>query len=113
MGRCPKGAGEKNNKLVLELFATLVHGQGLYLWITDEDTSIGSEWQCEIVCPALELVWQRAQAKGQQWWDKLIIQSDNDTRGEELTLSTISHVPYIVQSVLSHDRADAACGPHS
>ena len=60
-----------NNSVVLELSATLVHGHRLYLdlWITDEETSS----QCEVVRRALGVVWQRAQAKRLQRWDKLMI----------------------------------------
>lgn len=80
LGRAPKGPGEKINRPVLEVTATMVHGHGLWLWVTDEDTSIGSEWTCECVCRVLDQVWRRSQSLGRPWCDKLIVQSDNTAR---------------------------------
>ena len=46
-GRAPKAA-DKHRRPVLEVSAVMFHGHGTYVFITDEDTSIGSNWSCEI-----------------------------------------------------------------
>ena len=78
-GRTPKAA-EKLRRPVLELSAVLFHGHGTYVFITDEDTSVGSNWSCEIVMTALDFVYARAKTEGLILPDSFHLQADNTVR---------------------------------
>jgi hypothetical protein len=78
-GRAPKAA-EKHRRPVLEVSAVIFHGHGTYVFITDEDTSIGSDWSCEIVMTALDHVYARARLEGTVLPDSFHLQADNTVR---------------------------------
>lgn len=80
MGAAPKGISDKARRPQLEVSAVLVHGHGLYLFITDEDTSIGASWVGEIVMQSLDCLWKRCQRLGRPFPQHLIIQADNTVR---------------------------------
>ena len=61
--RTPKGGEER--RPVLEVSGVLVHGVGVYIFLADEDVSIGSSWTCDIILRAVDFAWQVFQKKGE------------------------------------------------
>jgi hypothetical protein len=80
LGAPPKGISDHNRRPVLEVSAVLVHGHALYLYVTDEDTSIGASWTCEIIMQSLDKIWKRCQMMNRKFPEHLIIQADNTVR---------------------------------
>jgi len=66
----------------------LVHGVGVYIFLADEDVSIGSSWTCDIILRAVDFAWQVFQKKGEAFPGTLVCQADNTTR--EAKNSTLS-----------------------
>ena len=61
----------------MEVEAVICHGVGLYIYVADEDISIGSEWVVECVVRTLSYVAERLASQGKQIPEHLHLQSDN------------------------------------
>ena len=83
-GVVPK-AMEMKKRPDVELTATIVHGRGIYLWITDPEQSVGSDWTQECLTRSLDKAFKKSQAAGESWPRVLRIWSDNTCK-ETLTL---------------------------
>jgi hypothetical protein len=80
-GRAPKHASvEHTRRPVLELSAVIVHGVGVYLFLADEDVSIGANWTCEVVLAAMDKAMLWYQTKGKRVPVDVAITADNTNR---------------------------------
>lgn len=102
-GRSPKGVAEHIKRPCLEVAATIVHGVGLFLWVADEDQTIGSEWVMEVTMRALEASFKRFQLQNKEWPAHLICQADNTCRE-----SKNSHFMRLLMSLVSVGAFSAA-----
>ena len=82
-GRCPKSL-ETRKRPELGLTCCICHGHGVYVYITDEDASTGSDWSIEVLSISLNQVFAQAQRNNQPWPSHLRLWTDNtpkDCRG--------------------------------
>jgi hypothetical protein len=78
--RAPKDSTvDSIRRPVLELSAVIAHGYGTYLYITHENTSIGSNWTSEVVLRTLDFVWGCCQRKGEPMPCDFFLHGDNTT----------------------------------
>lgn len=77
--RTPKAA-EKFHRPVLELSACLIHGYGAAIYITDEATSIGSDWACECFVRSIDKVWKECQTVDRVFPATAVLVGDNTCR---------------------------------
>ena len=75
-GITPKSL-ETKKRPSCELTAVILHGHGLYVWVTDPEQSKGSNWSHEVILRSLEKAFAKNQEKGQPWPRALRIFSDN------------------------------------
>ena len=75
-GRAPKGA-ERLSRPSLEVYAVLLHGRSVNLFVTDECQRTGSAWALEILCRSMEWAWQAAQRRCEPFPLHMNIWADN------------------------------------
>jgi hypothetical protein len=64
----------------MEVTAHLTHGVGLYLYIADEDVSVGSSWSTHLLLQTLDYVKQACARKGTRMPEHFHLQCDNTSR---------------------------------
>lgn len=64
----------------MEVTAHLTHGVGLYLYIADEDVSVGSSWSTHLLLQTLDYVKQACARKGTKMPEHFHLQCDNTSR---------------------------------
>lgn len=89
-GRCPKSM-ETRKRPDMELTAVLCHGRALFVFLTDEDATTGSDWSLEVLSIALNRLFSMAQRNQEHWPSHLRIWTDNTPKetGTEVVLSFV------------------------
>ena len=75
-GRCPKSL-ENRRRPELEVTAAILHGRAVYVYLTDEDASHGSDWSLEVLSVSLNKAFLMTQQANQPWPSHLRIWTDN------------------------------------
>ena len=75
-GRVPKGS-ETRPRPSLEVYAVLLHGRCVNVFITDECQTTGACWALEILCRSVQKAWEAAQRKGEPFPLHMVIWGDN------------------------------------
>ena len=75
-GRCPKSM-ETRKRPDMELTAVLCHGRALFVFLTDEDATTGSDWSLEVLSLSLNRLFSMAQQNNEPWPAHLRIWTDN------------------------------------
>lgn len=75
-GRAPKAA-ESLSRPACEVYATLLHGRTLHVFVADCDQTCGSNFVIEVVTRTLDKAFREAQKTGSSWPTSLQIWSDN------------------------------------
>lgn len=61
----------------LEVTACIVHGRGVFVWVSDPEQSFGTNWNIEVMARTLEICFNRAQQNNEPWPRCCKIFSDN------------------------------------
>ena len=75
-GRPPKGV-EKRPRPSLELYAVLMHGRSVCVYVTDECQTVGSNWALEIVSRSIQKAWEQAHRCGEPFPLHFVLWGDN------------------------------------
>lgn len=75
-GRVPK-ALETRKRPEVELTAAILHGRGIYVWVTDADATAGSDWSLEVLSRSLNKAFVLAQRNSEAWLNHLRLWTDN------------------------------------
>ena len=86
-GRTPKGT-EKLGRPALDVYAVLMHGRAVNIFLTDENQRVGASWAAEIFSRSTQCVWETCQQKGTPFPSHAILFGDNTPR--ELRNSTFN-----------------------
>ena len=75
-GRCPKSL-ETRKRPELEVTAAILHGRAIFVYLTDEDASTGSDWSLEVLSLSLNKAFVMAQQANEPWPAHLRLWTDN------------------------------------
>lgn len=75
-GRTPKNL-ETKKRPELEFTACLMHGHGVYVYVTDAEQSTGANWSLEVLSLSLDKTFTKCQQNHQPWPNHLRIFTDN------------------------------------
>ena len=77
--RTPKGA-DKKNRPSLDLYAVIMHGRSVNIYITDENQSVGANFAAEIWSRSVQKAWDACQQQNKPFPSHAILFGDNTSR---------------------------------
>lgn len=92
-GRVPKSL-ETRKRPELELTCAICHGRGIWVFLTDEDATTGSDWSLEVLSVALDKAFSKAQQDNEPWPSHLRLWTDNTPK--EICCSKVTSICHII-----------------
>ena len=77
--RTPKGA-EKKTRPSMDLYACILHGRAVNIFITDENQTVGANFAAEIWARSVQKAWEQAQRNNKPFPSHAILFGDNTSR---------------------------------
>ena len=117
--RTPKGA-DKKNRPSLDLYACILHGRAVNIFITDENQTVGANFAAEIWARSVQKAWEACQHQNKPFPSHAILFGDNTSRelrnscfsklfcaitsGGRFTSASVKHLP------VGHTHEDIGAG---